>query len=351
MTAPMRAAAGRLREHWYAAALVGEVRADKPVLRTILGERIALWRGPDGAPRALHDRCLHRNASLAGGVIVDDELLCPYHGWAYDQDGVLTRVPSAGPDGAQALKCKLEAFPTCDKYGLVWVWMGARKAPSRDPFPIPHHGEPGWDGYYMVTPFENDVTNLVENFMDVPHTVFVHEGWFRTRAKKRVDAIVERTPDSVLVTYDQPKDSIGFTGKILNPEGLPLVHTDKFYLPNNTRVDYIFGDEARAFVITSTSTPVSERESLVFTYICYKFGRVGNRLARRLLPAYTRKVIQQDVEIMANQGESLRHHGAPVFTHTEADALHVHIEALRDWATRDEGPPPAPVTERITFWI
>lgn len=347
----MRAAAGRLRDHWYAAGLTAEVRADKPLARTILGERLALWRGPDGTPRAVHDRCLHRNASLSAGAIVDDEIICPYHGWAYDRVGELVRVPSAGPDGHQALRCRVETFPVRDQDGLTWVWMGQRKEPDHAPFRMPYWDTPEWGAYYMTTPFENGVTNLVENFMDVPHTVFVHEGWFRTRARKRVDAIVERTPDSVLVTYDQPKDSIGFTGKILNPKGLPLVHTDKFYLPNNTRVDYIFGDHARAFVITSTSTPVSEFESLVFTLISYKFGRVGNRVAKRLLPAYTRKVIDQDVDILALQGASLKHHGAPVFTHTEADALHVHIEALRDWAATGEGPPPAPVTETITFWI
>ncbi len=31
----------------------------------------------------------------------------------------------------------------------------------------------------MITDFPNEVTNLAENFMDVPHTVYVHRGWFR----------------------------------------------------------------------------------------------------------------------------------------------------------------------------
>ena len=28
--------------------------------------------------------------------------------------------------------------------------------------------------------------------------------------------------------------------KIINPKNLPMVHTDKFYMPNIVKVDYIF---------------------------------------------------------------------------------------------------------------
>ena len=97
---------------------------------------------------------------------------------------------------------------------------------------MPYWNTPGWGAYYMVTDFENSVTNLVENFMDVPHTVFVHKGWFRDRSKTAIPTTVERTSSSVLVTYDQPNDAIGVTERILNPKRLPMVHTDKFYMPN-----------------------------------------------------------------------------------------------------------------------
>ena len=51
---------------------------------------------------------------------------------------------------------------------------------------MPYWDTPGWGTYYMVTEFPNEVTHLVENFMDVPHTTFVHVGWFRRPAHKRV---------------------------------------------------------------------------------------------------------------------------------------------------------------------
>lgn len=352
MVSPMRRDSGLLAESWYAAAQSHEVTKKAPVGRVVMGEMIVLFRKPDGQVVAMIDRCLHRNALLSEGDVFDGCIGCPYHGWTYDASGRCINIPSEGPEGqAPEDERRLPTFPVAEQDGLVWLWMGVDAAPQGRPFSMPHYRSPGWEAYYMKTRFENGVTNLVENFMDVPHTVFVHKGWFRSRARKRVPTTVERTEDSVLVTYDQPKDSIGFTEKLLNPKGLPMLHTDKFYMPNTTRVDYVFGDEERAFVITSTCTPMRELETEVYTLISFKLGPF-NQLGKAFLPYYTRKVIEQDVDIMQIQGRALRHYGAPEFTSTPADTLHVHIEALREWAASGgEGERPAPVTERMDFWI
>jgi phenylpropionate dioxygenase-like ring-hydroxylating dioxygenase large terminal subunit len=352
MVSRMREESGLLTRHWYAGARSEEVTDRRPLGRTIFGELIVLWRGRDGRAVAMLDRCLHRNALLSAGDLFDGCIGCPYHGWTYDASGHCVNVPSEGPDGAPLRVAKrVETFPTREQDGLVWVWMDPAHPPDREPFSMPYRDAPGWDTYYMTTRFENGVTHLVENFMDVPHTVFVHRGWFRDRARRRVPTTVERTADAVLVTYDQPKDSIGFTERLLNPRGLPMVHTDRFYMPNTTRVDYVFGEAERAFVITSTCTPIGEHETMVYTLISYKLGP-WNPLAGLVLPLYTRQVIQQDVDIMAIQGRALRHHGAPDFTSTPADTLHLHIEALRDWAARGGvDPRPEPVVERMEFWI
>ncbi len=346
----MRASMGRLAEHWYAAARAEELPRGRPLGRTLLGELLVLFRDERGDAHALADRCLHRNALLSEGVVVGGCVACPYHGWTYDADGRCVNVPSESRDGSPRTELTLEAFPVREEHELIWVYMGPSKRPRGNPFPMPVKRGDGWGSYWMTTRFDNDVPNLVENFMDVPHTVFVHRGWFRTRSRKKVGMSVERTESSVLVTYDQPNDSIGFTRLLANPRRLPMVHTDKYYLPATTRVDYAFGDEARAFIITSTCRPISPSETEVFTLISFKLGRVTPYI-RPLLNWYTKKVIHQDVEIMEIQGRSLRHHGAPLFASTPADTLHVHIEALLEWAASEEGPPPPRVVDRVEFWI
>jgi phenylpropionate dioxygenase-like ring-hydroxylating dioxygenase large terminal subunit len=345
----MRDRCGLLKEAWYAAALSTELTTKQPLGRVVLEQPLVLWRSVNGRAVAMEDRCAHRNAALSKGEVFDGKLGCSYHGWVYNHEGRCIEVPSNGPDAVPP-SCVVPRFPVLERHGLVWVWMGDT-APDREPFSMPYWSSPGWGTYYMVTEFPNEVTHLVENFMDVPHTTFVHVGWFRKPAHKRVRVVVERTRDSVLVTYDLPNDEIGFTGRILNPEGAPTEHTDRFYMPNTTRVDYTFGSR-RGFTITSTCTPRGPFDTLVYTLISYKLGWL-NPLAPLWLPYYTREVIRQDVRIMRIQGDNLRRFGGEARFHsTSADLLHQYIESLRDHAASGgREPAPEPRTSEVFFWI
>ena len=195
---------GALKDYWYVACLSRALRPDRPLARTIFGTPLVLFRDTHGQAAALHDRCLHRHARLSAGRVINGCLACPYHGWTYDGAGRCVNIPSLGPSQhGQALS---PAAHTCaglasspadvgsvasrailEQDGLIYVFMGDDVAQARrPPLRIPYWGDPAWQSYYMVTPFRNGVTNLVENFMDVPHTVFVHAGWFRTRTRNQV---------------------------------------------------------------------------------------------------------------------------------------------------------------------
>lgn len=340
---------GDLVKGWYAAGLSRHFRPGSPRQVTIFGLPIVCWRRRSGEVVALLDKCNHRNVPLSQGKVVQDCVVCPYHGWTYDGTGQCVQIPSEGPHVERIPQKRVEAFPVKEAQGLVWLWMGRDTAPDRDPFPMPTMAEAGWNHYYMVTPFANNVTDLVENFMDVPHTIFVHKGWFRDRKQIRIGAKVERTLDSVLVTYDQSNDAIGFSDWLVNPKGLPMLHTDNFYMPNNTRVDYLYGENERGFIITSTCTPIAPFSTLVYTLISYKFGWL-TPLARLGLHAYTRKVINQDVWIMKLHGENIQALGQTDYRSTPCDTMHLYIESLRK-AGEAAQPPPKPMMREIEFWV
>lgn len=365
---------GALKDYWYVACRSTELPAGRPIARTLFGTPLVLFRGPSGAPAAMIDRCLHRNARLSAGAVFDGKLGCAYHGWTYDHSGACVEIPSLGPpqesQGLTGGQCasaglcpraqdvgRLRTFPVQEQDGLVYVFMGdPGSSPRRPPFRIPHAGEPGWCVYFMVTRFSSGVTPLVENFMDVPHTAFVHSGWFRKPHRRRVPATVHRTDGSVLVTYEEAKDALSGVGRLFNPRGLPMVHTDKFYVPNVTRVDYAFGD--RGFAITSQCTPVGALETVVYTAISYRLpvDLPGALIARAVQPFihwYTRQVIEQDVRIMEIQRDGLVSAGLQAdFRSTEADLLHADIEAYRAWLREGATAAPPPDAERqIVFWV
>ena len=51
------------------------------------GEEFVVWRGRTGALGSAPRICPHLDHDLAEGYVVDDELVCPGHGWAFDGRG------------------------------------------------------------------------------------------------------------------------------------------------------------------------------------------------------------------------------------------------------------------------
>lgn len=64
---------------WYVACTPSEID-DKPLGRTICGERIVFYRGPEGQVAAVEDFCPHRGAPLSLGRVIEGQLVCGYHG-------------------------------------------------------------------------------------------------------------------------------------------------------------------------------------------------------------------------------------------------------------------------------
>lgn len=321
---------GSLINNWYIACLSSELKKS-PFECVIYDTKLVLFRNDKNIATCLINKCLHRHAELSQGTVVDGLLVCPYHGWSYNSEGVVEAVPSEGPEILKGKRCQ-KTFPVVERDGVIWVWMGdPEKKDESKIWTFPHaSGESakGWTHYFMVTDFNNEVTNLVENFMDVPHTVFVHKGWFRNRSLKNVPISVETKNASVLVTYHQTEDNIGVLIKpLLNPKNEPMVHTDHFIFPNITRVDYSFGENYK-YIINSQCTPVSRMKSRVYTYIGYKLPFLG-KILQPFIHYYTRQVIEQDVWIMDVQGRNLNPGKPTQFQSTPADEPHLQIERLR----------------------
>lgn len=329
---------GDLINHWYILALENEVPNDRPIKRFLYDTPYVLFRDRNGKVAVLLDKCPHRGTQLSLGTLEQGEIRCPYHGWKFNSEGHLTEVPSDGPVAEDQDKKRdwcVNKVPVVVQDSCVWIWSGdLTLATERPSWRFPEYGKKSVIQYFMTTDFDNEVTHLVQNFMDVPHTVFVHSKWFRNRSLLKVPVHIAVGSARVKVTYNQPNDSIGFTEKILNPYGDKMNHTDEYIFPNITRVDYKFGK--RFFIINSQCSPISRYKTRVYTWIAYDVGFLS-ALLKPFLQFYTRKVITQDVEIMKNQGDNLKHFGETEFKSTQADELHLAIDRMRSIGIKDRG--------------
>ena len=109
-----------LRNGWYTALWSNELK-DKPIARTLLNEKIVLFRNTGGDVGALEDCCCHRAAPLSLGEVVGDYLACGYHGLKFDVNGKCVELPDGSrvPSGA-----KVRSYPIAERWNVVWIWMG-----------------------------------------------------------------------------------------------------------------------------------------------------------------------------------------------------------------------------------
>ncbi len=320
-----------LRDYWYIAAASRELGV-RPIRRTIDGEPLVLFRGRDGAPHVLLDRCAHRNTALSTGRVIDGCIECPYHGWRYDGAGACVHIPALD-EGTRRPRIAVRSFPAVERDRWIWAYLGDA-APTATAFHFPHYAERGWTSFRMKTRFAASVEACLENFLDCPHTVFVHKGWFRSRDTRALTAVVRRRADSVEVEFQDEPISRSVVSRLLFPKGRSLKHTDRFLMPNLSRVDYDFGPD-RHFIITSQCTPVGPEETLVYTVITYRFGRIAPAV-RLFFEPLCRHIIRQDVRILRAQTEQLRRFGGPKFAHVETDLLGLQIHSLRSGQAGDD---------------
>ncbi|HTS38863.1 MAG TPA: aromatic ring-hydroxylating dioxygenase subunit alpha [Candidatus Solibacter sp.] len=320
-----------LKDYWYIAAESRELR-QKPLAVAPLGERMVLFRMGDGRVAALEDRCSHRNIALSQGTVASGCVTCPYHGWSFDAAGRCVKIPSLG--SCDRLPTHgVRAYPVREQAGYIWIYPG-ESIPESGPFEFPHEEERNWTTFRMRTRFAATVESCLENFLDCPHTVYVHGGWFRNHDTKELSAIVRSTANSVEVEFRGEPITKSLVSQLFFPNGKELRHTDRFLMPNISRVDYDFGPD-RHFIITSQCTPLSEFETDVFTVISFSFGRIAP-LVRLLLEPICRKIIRQDVDILAAQTEQVRRFRGAQFSHVQTDLLGLKIHSLRRRAERSE---------------
>jgi phenylpropionate dioxygenase-like ring-hydroxylating dioxygenase large terminal subunit len=324
-----------VKDFWYVVAESRELRSNTVLARKIMGEWVAVFRDENGAPVVVQDRCKHRSAQLSLGTVKNGCLRCPYHGWLYDSEGEVVEVPSEGSNFKQIKSRRVKKYSSMERDDYVYVRLQDGPEAVIEPFQMRHYKESGWHTIRLINQFQNNVTNCVENFIDIPHTVSVHPNIFRNERRQKIDVEVVRRNGSVKATYKNETDNLGWFSFFLNPSGDEIIHTDEFFMPNISCVEYIFGPK-RHFIITSQSIPVEDSKTLVYTDLTYNYG-MWNYLAAPIVRWQGQLIIDQDIDILANQMKVIEKYGSK-FSNTPSDTIHVYVESIRRELERGKDP-------------
>lgn len=162
-----------LKDLWHP-VLLSVSLDDSPAAVEVLGQKVVLYRSSAGV-HALKDLCIHRGVPLSLGKVSGDEIVCAYHGWSYSGCGTCTRIPSLPAGTAIPSKARAVAYACQERYGIIWVCVGDPQAVQPE---IGLRGpDPAFAQVYMG-PYELAAAapRVIENFLDVSHLMYVHEG-------------------------------------------------------------------------------------------------------------------------------------------------------------------------------
>lgn len=194
-------------DQWYVAAL-GKELTDKPLARTLLCNKVVMFRDDQGKVCALEDRCCHRALPLSSGTVEACGIRCGYHGMLYNGQGQCLEIPGQDmvPPRARVKKYHVE-----EKDSIIWIWFGSDEAaePSCTPpdYAVHSSGDYIWDGaaYYYEAPYQL----IHDNLLDLSHLGYVHLQTIGGDAKTHMNAEMNVTAeaDNVRVVRHMPNST------------------------------------------------------------------------------------------------------------------------------------------------
>ncbi len=284
-----------LRKFWYATVPLTDLD-DGPKPFRLMGEDIVLFKGVEGKPAALRDRCCHRTAKLSKGFVENGNIVCGYHGWNYDANGACVKIPQAPGNAIPSGAC-VPSYHCEEKYGYVWV---ALEEPLQ---PIPDFPEEGNPAYRRILQFyekwQTSPVRMMENSFDNSHFSFVHKSNFGM-IDNPVPAKYEFRPNDwgfeaeTHVPIRTPEQSYRITG---TTDAITERHlTNRWYLPFSRRFGCVYPASGVHHIIYNCATPIDD-DSMMLVQWLYRNDSEESCSTQELID-WDRPITVEDREIL-----------------------------------------------------
>ncbi|HEY0577735.1 MAG TPA: aromatic ring-hydroxylating dioxygenase subunit alpha [Pseudonocardia sp.] len=297
------------RNQWYVAGYGREIGREL-FSRTICGESILFWRTRAGQVTAMSDRCVHRRFPLSEAPtrLVDDQVVCGYHGFTYGADGRCTAVPGQTRVPRTA---RLTSYPVAERDSFVWVWIGDPERADASRIPrAPWLDSPGYTTVSGMEPLRARFGLLVDNLLDLSHETYLHGGYIGTPEVASTPITTEVDEEAGVIYVSRHMDdaecppfyarSTGLSGRITRwqdieytPPCLYTLHSRIAPVGVTPRAD---GSDPDAFhvEVVYAITPETEHSTHDFWAVARDFA-LDDQAVSVFLAEQNRTVVLQDV--------------------------------------------------------
>ena len=303
---------------WHVVARSSDVPESQVIGARLLGTDLVVWR-QDGQVMAWRDLCVHRGTRLSLGQVTGLGLECPYHGWTYDPSGSCVHIPSRPRQQPPARACAT-VYAATEAHGLIWASLGR-----------PEHGVPPYDEWHdpayrhlLAGPyaFRASAPRVIENFLDITHLPFVHEGILGDRDHAELDDYtVETGPDGITAldihTWTPNPDGSG--------EAQMVQWQYRVLRPLTAYILSALGGGPKRYSMFFAVTPIDEQSSLGWMW---NSANYNHDMSDEDFGAYIDETVMQDIPIVESQRPELLPLDLQAELHVRADKTGV---AYRRW--------------------
>jgi len=269
---------------WYVVGRANNFLSNRPYPIQIWNNKYVVWKNRTGEFSALDDACTHKGAALSAGKICNGNVVCPYHGYEFDNNGTLAKVP--GICFRPSPVYNLNNYNIVEKNG--WVYMNTMNHAeqlklkeenssfnSAANIYVEPEIEKGCSVVHLDMEYNCYSRVLSENSLDIMHIAFVHT----FGNAKRPEPIREIPPALVgpnhyrsTYFYEAGEESVA--RKVFGTK--ELVIENEFILPHTTIARVIFGDYVST--VMTFALPIGENKSRLYvkTYRNFWQNQLGD---------------------------------------------------------------------------
>lgn len=253
--------------NWYVIDKSTNVEENLLYKTTIWDKDYIYWKN-NNSFYAMDNDCSHRGASLYDGLLNNNTVICPYHGYEFNNDGNLIKVPGLN---FTRTKCQNQ-----DTYNIIekngFIYLNTISKLFYNPTNISIYEEPESKNssfsYIILKKIFKAYGRIVsENSLDVMHIGFVHTFGNKENpspTKEIPPFPVNDYPFHYKTAYDYVSGSNSIAKKIFLYDNLTI--ENEFILPHTTIARVIFGNFISTVLTYSTPINLTHTNLFIKTY-------------------------------------------------------------------------------------
>lgn len=121
-----------MKPKWVSAYPATDLAPGQVTVVELFGTDILLFRTSNGSTQAIHAWCPHMNNYIPNGLpqgkdlshlLQDDQLVCPFHNWQFNGEGLCTKVPKGQRVPVQVSEARpiIRYWQTREESGFIQI--------------------------------------------------------------------------------------------------------------------------------------------------------------------------------------------------------------------------------------